>query len=544
MIIFQVFSPLGAVEVSIEARPQNPVMGQPFDLIFSIQTDSTEHPFISFNPAGARVLGRESRGVNISTTMIGGQFTTVRRLSYAYQLMPEAVGPISIRNIEVSVGDKATSLNDLQLNVLAQAPTPREIFLKADVSDLQAYIGQGIDVRYYLYYRTSITGREIEVFPKLDNFIKRFHMPGRDSVDTVEYQGRLYRRMYIYGARLFPQVTGRLYVDPMTVKVQYTRESTGSSPFGIRSREYATTSVESRTITIEVKELPSENVPASFQGLVGEHTFSLSSFHDRHLVNEPIEFTLTVEGEGALESFPAPRLYDSPYLEEFDRQSEMQDISFARARKTFNYVYLGRAPGEVKDQSFSYSYFDLDKNEYIERTVELRDLVIGGSAGRTARDETHSDAVAGVDRELPRENLRRGPIPPTFTKVGVEISKGIRFAFGVALAVILLLILYKDFGHYLWLKDKRGLIKGKLGQMRKRGVDYHQLSQLFFEIGDELNLLGGPKEIINKMTLSDEAKKYFIELIEVLEGGSFADNYEKGKIGLDKKYAKELLKVI
>lgn len=529
---------LEAAEIRVSSSPQSPVMGEVFELLFEITTDSQETPFISFNPTHATVLGRESRGVSISTRMVGGQFSTQRTLRYAYQVISENAGTLFIRDIEVDIAGEKHNVADLRINVLRESPRPRDIFAKVKVSDDDVFLGQGVDVKYYLYYRSSIVGREIEQFPRLDNMIKRIHLPGRDSVETVEYQGQIYRRMYVYGARVFPNREGRVFVDPIVMRVQYTRERPGSAPFGMRSREYATQSVRSEQVEIKVSPLPSENVPSSFTGLVGEHSFELSTIHDRHLVNEPIEFNLKVTGAGALEEFSAPVLYREDFLEQFDVRSSVQELSFSEAQKVFEYVYLGRSAGSAENEKVNFSYFDYHKGEYVEITLNLPSFVVDGAAGSSAQLSGDNERRDVEQRE---RTVARKLLAPQFRAHESFIGRNvIIYANGALIFSSLVLVLLRVVRETQFILTK--FQKNKIiDKMTKEGVEYHDLYQLLSADQKRDNGVSA-KEIISRSNLPSELKGYFYELLEEVEAFEFSSLKGQKRPLLDKKRGRDLMR--
>lgn len=529
-------------EVSVKVDPETPIKNETFNLIFSIQTESEDRPYISFDPGHARVLGRERQGISINTRIVNGQFTTIRTVTYAYQVVADRAGQVNIRDINVDIGGNTVQVESIRFNVLETSPRPREIFAKVVADTEEAFIGQGIDVRYYLYYRTSIVGREIEQFPRLDNFTKRFHMPGRDSVETVQYQGNVYRRMYVYGARVFPQREGFVTVDPIRIRVQYTRERGGSSPFGMRTREYATRTVMSEPIRINVRDLPGEGVPSSFRGLVGEHSFNISSIRDKHLVNEPIEIRLSVEGGGALEEFSAPLLYDDDALEEFDRQSTLQETSFSEARKDFNYIFLGRAPGEIRSRDFYYSYFDYKNEEYIERSIRLPGFVIDGPSGSPA--PSGSDSVDPRKQPVERVTLPTSLrlISPNFEiatyRTGINTMQFLSWLL-FSICVGLIIFLLKD----LWAVRLGKVRVYKLTQeIIQNGVTYSSLYELVKELDEDGQNYVSLKEYIKESKLDDELKNYFINLINKTEGAGYSDLAKSKKVKVKKEKLHALIK--
>lgn len=541
LLILLVTCCLGANEVQVDISPKQPVIDEPFEIIFSIKTDSEAQPFISFNPGHAQVLGRESRGVSINTSIINGNFTTERTLRYAYSAVTNRSGTLYLRDIKVDIDGDSVELEPIRVNVLAERPTPRDIFALAEVSTEDAYVGEGVDVRYYLYYRTSIVGREIEQFPRLDNMIKRIHMPGRDSVETVKYQGQIYRRMYIYGARIFPQREGRVFVDPIKIRVQYTRDRAGGSPFGMRTREYATRSVISQQVEIKTKPLPVEGVPASFVGLVGRHELEVSDIHPRHLVNEPIEIQLKISGGGALEEFSAPNLYNEDFLEEFDRQSSLSEVSFSEAQKVFNYIFLGRYPGEVTDEKIKYSYFDPESSRYYEKTIDLPSLLIGGSAGESA---TVGDKP--VERmEAPSQKRDYSLIAPNFTQLSSTMKSITVARLNLLAGMSILFLLFLDSKSLFSFCFRNYKARQILRKAKGRGLEYRDFYQLVFMLAaSEKIKYGTIREIISSSSLKDDEKSYFLRIADDMDSREFSMSKDDLKIDVSNKNFQSLIRKI
>ena len=94
----------------------------------------------------------------------------------------------------------------------------------------------------------------------------------------------------------------------MKISVQII-ENDYNSGFGFGNQRFKNKDLSSPMVEIEVLPLPTEGVPSSFTGLVGEHEFNLSVPKTKYLVNEPIEIKLEVKGKGALENLDAPAIF-------------------------------------------------------------------------------------------------------------------------------------------------------------------------------------------------------------------------------------------
>ena len=221
VLFFVLYSTLGFAEiVSLEVAPNRPVVGETFQLVFKISTSDSEEPYISFDRGTADVISKSNRGVSINTTIINGKFSTTRTLTHVYELVATRSGPLRISNIKVEIGGKEYKVKSKTINILREAVRAKDFFLQAEPSKTEVFLGQGIDVRYYLYTKVPIVSQEVKAFPKLDRFIKRFHMINREVTTTVEYMGEIYKKSLKYSARIYPEKTGRAYIDPLKLRVQ------------------------------------------------------------------------------------------------------------------------------------------------------------------------------------------------------------------------------------------------------------------------------------------------------------------------------------
>lgn len=257
-LFFVSISNLRAEEIEVEVSPPEALMNESFFVTFKIKTNGSVEPYISFTPSGAVVQGKSEQGVSISTTVINGKFTTSREQSYVYELIAERQGQVTLRNIKVEIGGKINNVKDVHINVLSQARKVPDAFMEATASKTRVYLGEAIDVNYYLYFKTSISANDVKEFPKLNKFIKRFHHIN-SPVETVQYKGQVFKRILAYSAKLFPEKIGNAVLDPMTISVQIV-ENDYSSPFGgfgMGSQRYKNKDLASPRIEVEVLPLPS-----------------------------------------------------------------------------------------------------------------------------------------------------------------------------------------------------------------------------------------------------------------------------------------------
>lgn len=280
-------------QVEVIVNPVEPVKDEVFDVKFKITTTSSAKPFISFTPSGLEVLEKVDTPEYHYEIRGGiGRAKTTKTIIYTYKMASAKGGYATLRDIVVDMGGQKLSHKNVRIKILSKRKEMPKIFARAEVSSDNVFLGEGVDVRYYVYSVNPIVQTEIKAFPKLNGFIKRFHKVN-EAEEAVRINGVVYRRSLKYSARVYPEKTGKLYIDPLRMVVQYAKGS--SNPFGgfgFGLGRFSKKSLNSEKKEITVKPIPAENVPPTFTGLVGEHHFKLSMQKNKFVVNEAIEARL------------------------------------------------------------------------------------------------------------------------------------------------------------------------------------------------------------------------------------------------------------
>ncbi len=542
-----------AANVVVKVYPETPVVGEVFELRFEIEGSFDSEPFISFDKAAAEVLGKQEQEPSLSTTIVNGRISTRKIARYSYSMRVDHAGSFRIRNIKTIIDQEEIISNDILVNVLHEKKEPEDVFLKAEVSKEQAYIGEAIRVDYYLYYRVYIRAPEVREFPKLNGFIKRFYMPNETPI-RVEHNGEIYQKSAKYSALLFPEKAGELTIDPLKLNMEYEYKRGNAQifgPFGFAAGQFRQKFVSSEKIKIKIVQLPVDNnkMPKSFTGLVGQHKFNLVMAKTKFLINEPIEFSLEVEGEGALEKMDEPIFYSNNNLEKFDTKSDLKEISPGLSKKVFGYTYLGRGPLKIEDTNTTLSYFDPKQGAYIEVALKLPGLEVVG----TALPYNSNIAVRDVEKEnqiTPQKLLQKVLVPtlshevvlaPMFNETLVSKLQNISFINKCLLvlhAFVLLLIASSFRGK---LVSSNGHFDSLLGKLKRGKISYNQFLVFmdFFRSAPTEPL----DQIIDNMRITSEAKKYLRSYVKKVEKSFYDINAPSSSVKFDKKYIRQIKKI-
>lgn len=540
-----------ADDVEVEVSPKNPILGESFNVIFKIKTSDREEPYISFTPYGVSVLGKRSQGLSISTVVINGKFTTTKEQAIVYELSADREGLAFLRGIQVELNGKKIPVKDLSVHILKEARRLPDAFVESEASKTNVFLGEGLNVNYYLYFANVISANDVKEFPRLNKFIKRFHHIN-SPVETVEYEGKVMRRILLYSARLYGEKTGNAVLDPMKIGVQIV-ENVRSNGFGFGTQRYKNVDLASQNIDIQILPLPTEGTPANFTGLVGDHDFKINVPKSKYLVNEPIEITFEVTGPGALENYDAPVLYQNKDLEQFDTNSEVQEIGLDSGKKTFTYVYLARAPLKIPERKMEFSTFNAQTKKYETKIVTIPAIEVGGTAavGNTQYQSPSKNNPKKEDSSLfpTLEKNELGIMGPMFDRSGLSYLNYLNWLNGL----LFILCLITGFSLYRRYKQSgsdelKSRVKRDIKIMKSKGVDYSSLYAVLSAI-DYKNLMnnGGVslEDVVEQSELSKEAKAYFKRgLTKLAEKNYATESKGKGQFDFNEKYFNEILRLL
>ncbi len=526
-IIFLLISSMAfANEVKIEINPTKPVAGEVFQAYFRIFTDADEEPAINFSPANVEVVGKSNQGVSTRTIYANGKLTVTREMTMVYDLVSAKPGPASLRDVTIQLGSKSLRHPTVSFSVLKEAQVLGDVFVMADVPKKTVYLGEGIVARYYLYRKVDVNSIDIKKYPKLNGFLKRFlQEPERPERVTVD--GNLYVRTQIYSAKLFPEKTGELKIDPLQLTATYS-SSNINDPFGAfgMNRDFKTRSLSSESVKIEVRPLP-EPVPPHFTGLVGTHEFQVQFGQSKLIVNEPLEVKLTISGVGALENLEAPDLIKHPGLEEFESNGDLKIADAENATKTFDYTFLAKENLKLPAKDVQLSYFDPNTGRYVPTQINVPEIIVaGGQPGAAPKKEDSPKEEKKSSAPKIAETMKdlTGPITVDEWQWKSWIPVlNISFA-GLALLISVFWILReKKMASFSFSKDVPSVFKKNEFELRE-----------FVKWMDPLIKSSGksPLMIIKDSPLPEESKRYFVDL---LAANDYKD-YSSKKAQMEYKY--------
>lgn len=336
---------------------------------------------------GFRVLS----GPNQSTSMqiINGKVSG--SLTFSYILQPTNIGEFTIGSASVDYNGKTYRTSPLKITIVKGTPQQqrentggyssdelaKNVFIVAEASKSRAYLGEQITVTYKLYTKLNIASPQITKLPQYQGFWAEEIDPSQTiSFDIGMYKGERYRVAAIKRVALFPTKTGTLSVTPfeLNIPVIVKKRKTSNDIFDeffndsffgrTETIEYL---AKSNTLKIEVEPLPTQNVPASFNGAVGNFNFKVEIDKNKVMTNESITLRMTVSGSGNIKLLKLPEVQLPSGFEKYEPKvyDNVNKGSIISGQKIVEYLIVPRTPGEKEIPPIEFSYFNPAVRKYV-----------------------------------------------------------------------------------------------------------------------------------------------------------------------------------
>jgi hypothetical protein len=343
-----------------------------------------------------------STGQNYS--IINGKMSASKTARFT--LRPIKKGSARIGPVKVRFGKKVYQSNSVTVQVVDSAPIPdpttgnvganeaRTIFLKAEVSPKQMYLGSQATVTLYLYSRLNVTDLGYAEIPEFSDFWAE-ELPTSNRVTfkdvmfgNVPYQAALLKRY-----ALFPLKTGETQVGAFKMVAEVRSESKRSgrrnSPFGFEMfGNRRRVDLSSLPVSLNVLPLPTQGRPDGFENVVGR--FRMTATLDRTTVNagEPVTLDMIVSGEGNFKTLVAPKVaipeQVSTYSEAGEQKVSAQGETIG-GQKNFSMILVPREPGEFDIGPITLDYFDPVAGAYKQLTAGPFLVKVEGESVQTAQ---------------------------------------------------------------------------------------------------------------------------------------------------------------
>ena len=423
-----------ADKVSFTASaPDAVVVGDQFRLSYTVTTQKVKD-FQLPSIKGFDVLMGPSRSQQSSTQIINGSVTSTSSITFTYILMANTAGEYTIGGASIVADGNQMVSNSVKIKVLPQdqssnsgqnsnnnssvhsssatSVSNQDLFITATASKTNVFEQEAFVLTYKIYTRESNLQLNNAKLPDFKGFhSQEIEMTTNAKWTPEHYQGRNYYTTVYRQFVLFPQQSGKLYIDPAQFQMTVGKPVQSADPFdaffnGGSSVIEIKKSIATPKIAINVNPLPAGK-PSDFSGGVGEFTIS-SSINSKELkTNDAITIKLVISGTGNLKLISNPEINFPDDFEVYDPKVDNQ-VRLTRegltGNKVIEYLAIPRHAGTYKIPGVSFSYFDIRSKSY--KTLKTEEYVVNIEKGAGNADQVIANFTNKEDLKVLGEDIR------------------------------------------------------------------------------------------------------------------------------------------
>jgi hypothetical protein len=374
-------------QVQFEAKASKTTLGLNerlrIDFIMNMDGDNFTQP--SFE--GFRVIAGPSQQVSQSWINGKSSFEKV----YSYYLLPSQKGTLVIKQASIEYNGQIYKTSPVKItvtNAVQEARNPDDapqvsaddnLYLVADISKTNPYINEPITVVYKLYFSYNIginNWRELDK-PKYNDFwsqnIDIKELVGEEGM----FKGEKYRFVVLRKTVLYPQKSGKLVIEPLSLDIDVQLPTNRRDMFGRVIVTAGNKRVSAGAKTIAVKALPETGKPADFSGAVGKYDFKVIPSKTNLKNGESLDLLVSVTGNGNMKLFNLPKPVVPSSLEMYDPVHDEKvntTLSGMSGKISDKYTIIPQFKGKYPIKPMQFSYFDLNTKSY--KTISSSEIMI------------------------------------------------------------------------------------------------------------------------------------------------------------------------
>jgi hypothetical protein len=321
-------------------------------------------------PAVPNIPGLSFANIGQSSqfNFINGQSSSV--VSYNFLVRAAQPGDYTIPALSALVTGKTLTTQPLKLRVVKSGePTPeseiigKNAFLKLVASKNDVYLGEVLPLELRLYARQG----NFRQPPQLnqDGFTvgKMIQQPVTKTAINNQYYSLLNYKTFV-----IPAKTGRLLLGPATMVLAVPHPNARVNVFG-EIVDWMDVTLTAEGLPIEVRPLPTNNVPADFNGAVGSYSLNLALSTNTVTVGDPITLTVQIGGHGPIESLTLSSPDKWRHFKVYPpiTKVETSDPFGLDGTKTFEQAIIPENADMKELPPVTFSFFDPEQKSY--RTV-------------------------------------------------------------------------------------------------------------------------------------------------------------------------------
>ena len=358
---------------------------------------------------GFRVLMGPSQ--TISSSWFNGKKSFSK--TYSYTLAPTALGKFTLNQATIVIDRKVYKSLPKEIEVIATVGKPNKqrtvvdladenLHLVAEISKTNPFLNEKVSVVYKLYIGETIKVSSFNTLdnPKYNNFWSQDIPMTKYVTQNGTYKGRPYSYLVLKRVVLYPQKTGKLEIEPLSLDIAVDVLTNRRDFFGGRIYTQTHKTVSAGRRTINVRELPVVGKPENFSGAVGEFVFAVTTSKTHLNASESLQAKVEVKGKGNLKLFTLPKPNFPSSLEVYDPEHSdtvRTSLSGMSGKLSNSYTVVPLFKGKYPIPAIAFSYFNPKTEKYI--TLNSDEILIDVIQGPTSASTSSKNTIA-TDRQM------------------------------------------------------------------------------------------------------------------------------------------------
>ena len=570
-------------------------VGERFQIVYTVNADGED--FRAPDMGSLTILSGPNRSSSSSIQIINGHMSRSTELSFTFLVMATQEGEINIPPATITVNGKKYQSNPLTIKVIkgnnpsqatgssaSQGNTSSngsstvsengllkndDLYIKAFISNTKPYLGEQVIVTYRIYTKVPISDITVKKLSSFPGFWTKDLMDNNSQLKQSRkiINGQEYVVADIRQMALFPQKTGKITIEPMElectaqVRVKTKRRRSYdpfddffNDPFFNSNVKNVRTVLKSNPLTLQVKDLPQENKPATFNGAVGEFSFAAKIDRTKLKANEALTLTITISGKGNIELIEPPKVNFPPDFETYDPKITTRiktNAGGVTGYKKIEYLAIPRNPGDFTIDPVTFSFFNPKEKKYYTYSSEQYNIHVekgSGNTGGVMYSSSAQEDIHYIGKDI--RHIKTGHIK--WKKQNQYFFGSSYFYLWMTLPLFLLFLTFvlvktqeKKKSNITSLRNKKAtkIAKAKLhkaAKLRKEGNDkafYDEIAQaLWGYISDKFNIskaelsIDTVKEKLNAKGVDETVTNNFVETLNDIEFARFAPGDKADKM--------------
>ena len=421
-----------------------------------------------------------------------------------YSVTPQQAGNFTIPSMTAEIGGQQFTTPPLKLTVNKPgAPSAAQInsgsqmaFMRVVLPGKNVYPGEVVPALIQVFFRDDIQNQQGFQFTAVpaDGFTVGKMVPG--GRQRAQVGNRAYT-VFPISIALTAIRPGTLSVGPISASVTVITGAQNFGPFGgLFGGEERQLTLASDPVTVHSLPLPTQNVPPTFNGAVGDYTMAVSAGPTNLAVGDPITVRVQISGHGTLDGLTLPPQSGWNDFKIFSPTSKLQvnDDLGDQGTKTFEEIVTPQNANIHELPTFAFSFFNSDDGSYHTLTYPATPLVV------SAVGATPLPTIAAAKQPL-NENQPPQDIVPIRENLGALAQVGPPFITRPAFLALQAVPVLAFLSALVWRKRTDNLANNPRLR-RQRAV---------------AQLIAGGLDDLNKFAAENKSNEFFATLFRLLQ---------------------------